>query len=202
MGNEYSTHGVLSVIASVFEQNGWRNIYRKMIFVGDEIGDRVHKWVTFTPKKTSDGVEITVSVGVRYGIVEKKVDEILGRAATMQPSILINLSYLLPGGTPSLIWKFKDKDLFVEQAQNILGAIDRYGMPYMKRCASLDGLLDELQQSGYGEMEQFGIPVVLAELGRVDDAKERVREDVARLGERDDPAAEQVRQFAQRFLET
>lgn len=163
------------------------------------IGDSILGWVGLTTEVESDGVKVAVKVGVRHEHIHELVDEVRGRSSSGAPTVSRMLGYFMPQQTANVVWCFVRETETDDQARDLVTAIVTYGRPYMDSLAEPEALIDALHRAAPWEYSQMRIPAALALAGRDDAARAFLTEELAKLGDRTDPAAESFREFAGRF---
>ena len=82
-------------------------------------------------------------------------------------------------------------------------AVEIHGIPFMKLNAALDLIIDDMEHCRYIDKDSaaYRLPVAYLLAGTVDFAVEHVKKYLARLGERNDRAAQQYKAFASNLLQ-
>ena len=167
------------------------------------VGDDVSGWLGINTTSKNQVVEINIVIGIRSESVERLISEmmqspILGRCA---PTVTTHLGYLMPGGAYHP-WFFSG------QAKNspvspIKAAVREFGLPFMRKNASLPQLAGCLRQPTLAHRDQviYRLPSCYFVMGDHAAADALCRRYAEELGDRGDAAAEQYRTFADR-LET
>ena len=86
-------------------------------------------------------------------------------------------------------------------AVDMVSTIVKYGLPFMEANSSLDGILCQIDQS-LGHFLEYRRPVVLSLLGRHADAIQDIERACASMSSRVDPAADELRAFADALLQS
>lgn len=176
-----------------FETVGGNDVYAR------PIGDQVLGWVGLTTEVEGGVVEIAPKVGVRHERVHEIVDALRNRSSDGTPTVSTLLGYLMPQKSANVVWRFDDQDNFERQARDLVDAIETHGRPYIDANVDLETVVETLRGAVPWEYSQVRIPVALALLGRDDEARSFITDELANLGDREDPAAEAFRDFARAF---
>jgi len=147
-----------------------------------------------------DGLlEVNPVVGVRHQVLERVVADLLGERfhEYIPPTVSVHLGYVMPGGRYRP-WLFGGDVPVGDVAAEMVGAIVACGLPFMDDRASLSAVVESMSdgRSGVAEQLAFRRPVGYLLLGEPGRAREEVRASLARLGEREDLAAQRFRGFA------
>jgi len=172
------------------------------------LGDEAVGWVSLNSAsrhRPPGVVEVNPIVSVRHVGIEHLVTELRGDrpSAPQQVTIGSPLGYLMPEARYRgwVIDTTRPQET-VEQVQDIVTALQKYGLPYMEKYADLTTLRSKLDAvSRHDQPAMYRRPVAWLLTGRPDQARtelQRVREE---LGSRADIAAEQFRSFAQKLEE-
>jgi len=147
-------------------------------------------------------LEINPVIGVRNQRVERLVAKLVGEPFDeVSPfSAGANVGYLSP---QQKYWPF----IFAETApldgpaNQLIGAIQTYGLPFIMSNVSLPSLLETMRsnRSAIQFVAVYRIPVALHLLGRSMEADVFLNEEIAKLGAGSDPAADRFRCFAGRL---
>lgn len=144
-------------------------------------------------------VEINPVVGVRHQAVEQIVAELRGEKfhPYQPPTVSTPLGYLMPGDRYRA-WIITDDA--EEVAADLVAAVECYAMPFMKSSSDLAALCRRLdERMGFDHQLVYRRPVAWFLSGDVDQASTLIEEAEADLGDRDDAAASELRQFAAAF---
>ena len=170
-----------------------------------ELADDVLGWLGLnraTRHRPPGEVEVNPVVGVRQQEVERVVAECRGEPLHpyQPPTVSTPLGYLLP---PSRYrgWVLGGKGSEVH-ASEILEAIQDHGLPFMHATAPLPQLCAQLEAGlGFEQQLIYRRPAAWLVAGEPERAREALEEGLARLGDRHDPAAEELRRFADALRE-
>jgi hypothetical protein len=143
-------------------------------------------------------VEVNPIVGIRHQPVERMVAELLGSPfhAYQPPTVNRPLGYLLPANK-YLSWNVDTNDpVSAEQVGQLVETLRDYGLPFMRDNSSLHAICTLLEERvGFEHQIAFRRPVAWLLAGDRVRARRALDETIGGLGSRDDPAAEQLRQF-------
>ena len=143
-------------------------------------------------------VGVAPIVGIRHQEVERLIARLRREKfyEYQPPTFLRQIGYVMPRHR-NMLWEFGGP--YGSSAEpELLAAIVDYGVPYMRSLIPLPAVLDAINQ-GFCHFPEYRLPAVLAVMGRYDDARAAVASAVAALGERQDAAAQELRQFAAAF---
>ena len=167
------------------------------------LGEIVSGWVGLNSVSRPDGrVGINPVVGVRNEQIENLLKHLSENRFVSPPSISTSLGYLMPESR-YLEWLFEpDPFDYKSECQRMIGAIEVYGIPFMKSNRSLDTIVEHLQNRRYtwNESIVYRLPVACLVLGDTSTATSYVKGELVKLGARKDDAAQDYRRFADRLL--
>jgi hypothetical protein len=177
--------------AAALRESGWRK--RSGGVLTRQLGDGTDAWLGLNAAKR--GVVQTNPVGgVRHEATMRLCDELSGGKRYVIPTLSEPLSYL--SGTSA-------GDLFIEDLSAVEPAVDLLVdlvesclMPFAESYRDPERQLDALERREHlvvGECAIIRRPAMLAVLGRTEEAIDVLEQELATLGDRDDPAAEQYR---------
>jgi hypothetical protein len=178
-------------------QLGFRKRAGKIFTI--DIVDGVLGWLglnTATEHRRVGKFEVNPVVGVRYEKIERLVTELRGEKfhAYAPPTLSTPLGYLLPE-CRFRTWVFGPGHTS-EAAVEIIGAISNYGLPFMRLMSQLSELCRELDKDrGHAHQFDYRRPVAWMLAGRPARARQAIDESLSRLGDRSDPAAQELRRF-------
>jgi hypothetical protein len=142
--------------------------------------------------------EVNPVIGVRHQAVERLVAELRGQKfhEYRPPTVSTPIGYVMPERRYAA-WVF-GPDRGAVSAAELMAAVTDYGLPFMRSLVGLPALRESIEQglSHYGD---YRLPVVLAMMGHLGDATAAMARAVDQLGDRRDPAAQQLRHFAEQF---
>jgi hypothetical protein len=155
-------------------------------------------------KNRSDGrVGINPIVGLRNEAVESLVERLSNQTGSA-PTLSISLGYLMPEKR-YLEWLFEPEPAFdyVSEAKKVATAIQVYGLPFMKANATLDAVIENLEQLrfSFNESAVYRLPAAYLLAGKPDLAEKYVRRQLEALAARQDDATLQYRVFGTSLLE-
>lgn len=167
-----------------------------------EVADGVLGWLGLnraSRHRPPGEVEINPVVGVRHQAVEQLVAELRGEKfhPYQPPTVNTPLGYLMPDDRYRA-WIITDDA--EEQAADLVAAVEHYAMPFMKSTSDLAALCRRLdERMGFDHQLVYRRPVAWLLAGDIDRASALLEAAEADLGERDDAAASELRQFAAAF---
>jgi hypothetical protein len=137
-------------------------------------------------------------VGVRHQAVERLVAELRRERfhEYVPPTVSTRIGYVTPARR-DVAWEFGGQ-YGTEAEADLMAAVVDHGIPFMRSLISLPAILEAIND-GLSSYLEYRLPVVLAVMGRHSDARTGVTGAVEKLGERDDAAAQQLRNFAVAF---
>jgi hypothetical protein len=91
-------------------------------------------------------------------------------------------------------WKIRADE--TTETTALVRAVAEYGLPFIHSTSDLPAMASAIQQ-GLGHGLEYRLPVVLALMGRREDAHLSVVRAIDQLGVREDAAAREFRQFAE-----
>jgi hypothetical protein len=168
-----------------------------------ELDDPVIGWLGLnaaSEHQPAGQASVNPVVGVRHQTVERIVAELLGERfhPYVGPTVSTPIGYVMPEQRFAT-WQFGDGDSHA-QADQLLTALDDYGLPFMRDHTGLDSIRDAVEQ-GDAEFPEYRLPVVLVLLGRDDEATRMIDDRLEELGNADNPFAREFRAYAERFAE-
>lgn len=151
-----------------------------------------------------DGLlEINPIMGVRHQPLERMLADIVGEKfhPCIPPSIGVHLGYLMPQ-KEYIPWLFADDGGNGIRVKKMVAAIIEYGRPFMEANTTLDALCETMAHSGFGVPHQiaYRLPVAYLMLGQTSVVEGFLRSQLAEIGDRKDPAAQDYREFATRLF--
>lgn len=153
-----------------------------------------------TKHHAAGAVEVSPVVGVRFEGVEQLVAECRGVQSNGYVTATISspLGYLMPDGK-SISWTFSPLRTR-DATTDMVAAIVRFGIPFMRSVVSLDQLRQRLDQRfGHDHQLICTRPAAALLAGDAGGARLLIDSALAALGERTDLAAESYRRFADAF---
>ena len=166
-------------------------------------GDVVLGWVGLNKASRQGHGEVLLNpvVGVRHQGLEMVVAELRGERfhGYLPPTVSSPLRYLMPVDERR-DWVVKGEVDDAAVADHLVGAVERFGFAFMRSCARSPGLIAALR-AGHGHAHQnaYRLPTALLLAGDVVDAAQAIERELGALGERADPAAMELREFAVRL---
>jgi hypothetical protein len=150
-----------------------------------------------TESRAEPGVaRVNPVLGVRSDLVERWVARLKGfeYKSYGPPTVSRPLGYLLPAAQPAW-WAFNAGGAGNESvADDVTASMESVGLPYMRKNTDLESMLAEAE-GGWGLGLNDRRPVLLALLGRDEDAVAFVRHAVEVMDRRNPNAAEDMRSF-------
>jgi hypothetical protein len=166
-------------------------------------GDDVLGWVGLNKASRHSQGEVLLSpiVGVRHQGIERVVAQLRGEKfhAYLPPTVSSPLRYVMPVDEPRE-WVVKGEISDEAVADHLAAAVECYGFEFMRSCAGSADLIAALRADhGHAHQNAYRLPVALLSTGAVADARRVVESEVEALGDRFDPAAAELREFASRL---
>lgn len=144
-------------------------------------------------------VEVNPVVGIRHQGVERMVADLQGNAfhPYLPPTISQPLGYLMPAER-YVAWTLDTgSDRMAKGVREMVDAIREHGLSFMRANSDLRGICSLIERRlGFDHQLVYRRPVAWFLAGNVDRAHAALQESIEALGDRRDPAAEQLRQFA------
>lgn len=141
-------------------------------------------------------------VGARHQELERVVAELTGVKPSpyVPPTVSSPLGYLMPDRR-FVEWEFDDAGSVDATAAALGAALAEHGLPFVRAHAELEPIATALASGDFGVPQQNAVrlPVALALLGSVDEARRTLSDELAALGDRSDAAAQWFRSFASAF---
>jgi hypothetical protein len=168
-----------------------------------EVADGVLGWLGLNRayRRVEDRLEVNPVIGVRHQDVERMVAELRAEKfhPYQPPTVSTHLGYLTPERkyTP---WLFQPGATITVQILDLVSAIARFGIPFVRSSTGLDELRQLIEEkTGFAHQLAYRHPVVCL-LGGDRNAALRVLEaSLDELGDRADAAAVELRSFGERF---
>lgn len=167
-----------------------------------ELADGVLGWLGLNRayRRGEDRMEVNPVVGVRHQEVERLVAELSDEPfhPYIPPTVSTPLVYLPPGGQYEP-WLFGHGEP-AGPAASLVAAVRDSGLPFMATAVSLDGLRRQIEAGmGFAHQLVYRLPVVCLLAGDRAAGRQALDASVAELGDRQDPAAVELRAFAERL---
>ena len=141
-------------------------------------------------------------VGVRYQVMERTLAEITGEKfhAYIPPTVSVNVGYLLLENSYRS-WRFEEGGANQEKVLDMIAVVDKVGRPFMESMADLESLTVALEAKRYSlpDDRRYHLPVIYLLKGEHDLARSHLVRCVAELGDREDLAAAEYRNFAEKM---
>jgi hypothetical protein len=178
-----------------------------LIFTLPLAGEGVLAWVGLN-KASHRGrpgeVLLNPVVGVRHRGVEQVVADLRGDKfhGYLPPTVSSPLRYLVPVDQRR-DWVVTGGTGDERVADDLAAAVSCYGLEFMRAAADLPGLLAALSDGhGHAHQNSYRVSAALLLAGEVGEAQRVIGREVELLGVRSDPAAEELRSFAERLRAT
>lgn len=169
------------------------------IFTTD-LDDEVFGWLGLnraSRHRPAGEVEVNPVVGVRHQGVERLVAEYCGQKfhPYVPATVVTPLSHLMPDGRYRT-WVFGASNDDDASGREMVAAIEKYGLPFMRATVTLPELSRRIED-GFGIDSQLDYrrPVALLLAGDRAGARRALEAALTRLGDRGDPAAQDLRRF-------
>lgn len=156
----------------------------------------------FIQRLETGGIDVTPTVGVRHERIHELTDRIRGRSGSRtEPTATIILGYLMPQASANVMWQFDGETPIDQQAGSLAEHVVRYGEPWMRERIPQDAIIETIRadERGSAPVHPERLSVALWLAGRPDDAREALDAELEKAAGRHDAAAENFRQFAERF---
>jgi hypothetical protein len=191
---------VLDSVTPLLQKLGLRK--RKGGVYTVELSKQVHGWLGLnraTRHLPPGEVEISPVVGVSHVTIERLLAELRGAKphGYQVATIATPLGYLLPEARYKA-WAFS-ADNAHETAAEMVGAIARYGVPFMRSKAELSEICRALESPSdfaFEDHARYLRPLALLVAGDLARSAEELDKGLAVLGDRHDAAAIDFRRFA------
>jgi len=143
-------------------------------------------------------IAVAPVIGVRHQAVERLVAELRQERfhEYVPPTISTRIGYVMPNHR-EMTWEFGGQ-YGTEAEADLIAAVVDHGIPFMRSLISLPRILEAIND-GFCLYPDYRLPAVLAVMGRLIDARAAVALTLDKLGARNDPAAQQLRDFAIAF---
>jgi hypothetical protein len=166
-----------------------------------ELDNNVLGWMgmnTASRHQAAGSVEVNPVVGVRHQAVEQLVAEFRHEKfhPYLPPTVSSPIGYVMPGDR-YVAWTLTQGPSRGASA-SLIDAVVGFGLPFMRRLVDLESLCEAAEQR-LGHNLEYRLPVIRFLLGRTHEAQAGLDDDVARLGDREDIAAKQLKAFAAAF---
>jgi hypothetical protein len=143
-------------------------------------------------------VEVWPNIGIRHQSVERIVAELEGRRfhPYAPPTVIEPLGYLMPAGR----WTTWTVDIADSTAavRDLVAAVRNHGVPFMRRNGNLKAIIPLMDaHKGLEHQLIYRRPVAWLLAGDRERARSSLRDEVIRLGDRVDLAAQQFRRFVE-----
>jgi len=145
-------------------------------------------------------VSIMPNVGVRHEEVARRIEGLLGepRNAYLRTTVNRPLDEVTREFQPPW-WLFDLAGDMTQPANEMIAAIESIGLPWMHRHTSLSDMIEEMERWPLPWRLKFDRPVALYLDGREDLALAALHEELGKLGDRTDLAAEEFHRFTASF---
>ena len=143
--------------------------------------------------------EINPVIGAHHERLERLWDEIMGTKHGISATISMPIGYLMPENRYKA-WTFAfeaDDEAVVE---DMVAAIRRYGIPFMRINGTLPGIISNLPKYGIRVYNAYRLPLAHFLLGDKDAATQLIHSELDSPHNPDDLAAQDYRRFAADLL--
>lgn len=192
-----------AAIVTALDAAGYMKAPREAHIFLKPLAEGVKGWVSYFAERTETGaIDVTPKIGVRHDRIHDLVDRFEPhRQLYAGPTASIILGYLLPENNPSLVWRFDHETPPDEVANGLAEYIVRYGEPWMRERIPHDAIIEQVRfdERGSSPVNPERLPVALWLAGRRDEARAALGAELSKAADRTDAAAENFRQFADRF---
>jgi hypothetical protein len=145
-------------------------------------------------------VGVNPIVGLRHQEVERMVAELRGTPFNpyLPATVNIPIGYLMPDKR-FVVWTIDtNSSALREQVQTLVEAVGAYGLPFMKDNGDLQSVIRLLDEgTGFDHQLVYRRPVAYLLAGNERRAREILDASLVELRDRTDPAAHQLREFAE-----
>jgi hypothetical protein len=140
-------------------------------------------------------VEVNPVVGVRHQAVERLIADLRRDRfhEYLPPTASTPIGYVMPESR-YISWEFGGQ-YGMAAGPELIAAVMDYGMPFMQSLIPLQATLEAINR-GFSQRPEYNVPALLEIMGRHNDAVAAMIRVVDALGERQDVAARQLREFA------
>jgi hypothetical protein len=147
----------------------------------------------------TDVFEVGPIVGVRFQDIERSVADLQGQKfhPYHPPTVCTPLGYVMPERRyRSWLFRPSGND---EVTEEMVDTIVNYGLAFMRSTTDLAELCRKLEaRMGWDHQIMYRHPVALLVAGRPQEANALIERSLINLRDRDDPAAEEFRTFAEK----
>jgi hypothetical protein len=145
-------------------------------------------------------LDVHPSVGVRYQPLERKLAELQGvKWDSYAPATIFSqLGYLMPQHR-FLSWSFSIGTDPAPTVEDMIRAVETYGVPFMRSSASLDAIIGRLSTFAYttADSRSYRLPLTYFMSGDRVRAIALVETELKKLGNQKDAGADFYRKFAE-----
>lgn len=155
-----------------------------------------------TQGRRAGELEVNPIVGVRHQEVERVVAQLTEAAfhPYLPATVLKPIGYLMPDKRYRA-WDITPQNA-EDQAADLAAAVETWGFAFMRNASSLDSLIKFAEMKyGYDFRLAYTLPVARALNGDRARAESEVAGTLADFGSDEYPAAQEFRQFSERFAE-
>lgn len=165
----------------------------------NHVSEDVAWWlsVSISRDKASGVYEAMANIGVRHCQLHALVSEITG-SAWLNPTFATLLGHLMPQETASVVWEFApaNGEIWRDQAESLVDHVIQYGIPWMESSITLPDFLEGVLKFGIPPYRPVFVPAIQFLMKEHAQAHRTLTNELAALGERQDEAAWDYRQFA------
>ena len=142
-------------------------------------------------------------IGVRYQRLERVYSDLMDEKfhTYIPPTLSVNIGYLMPENSYKT-WLFNEKTENQRIVDDMVAAIDKYGISFMDSMSNEDAILEALKVSDYSmpESRKFRLPLINYMHGDIERTREELTRTLEEVNKREDMAAQYYRKFAQRLI--
>ena len=142
-------------------------------------------------------------IGVRYQRLERAYSELMDENfhAYIPPTLSVNIGYLMPDNSYKT-WSFFNKSNNQRIVDDMVAAIEKYGISFMDTMSNEDAILEALKVSDFSmpESRKFRLPLIKYMRGDIEQARAELTRTLEEVNTREDMAAQYYRRFAQKLI--
>lgn len=171
-----------------------------------ELADGIYGWVSLNTitQKTNNVLAINPLIGNRNEKIEKIVIELTDNKLDkgITPTIMVNIGYLKPVKDYRTYNIKKTNDIPIVM-KKLVNDIVKYGIKFINDNISLEKLSKTMSSSGYGwpQLIMYRLPICYFLLGNKHLSEKAINDELKKLSNRDDIAAQDYRKFSQKLLD-
>ncbi len=157
----------------------------------------------FSQSEFANAFHVTPFIGVRFEPIEELINELLDRQSSAAPTIRGQIGWLMPDKRDHY-WNFKSENDILPFTNEIMIAIQDYGLPFIRSRCTLPAVTEILAQQprlSIKEHRQMSLPVAYYLLGDFEQSRKILDKTVIEYGDATYPLAMTYRRFATRLCE-